>query len=128
MFFIYCRIGGSLKRSIKELQLFNSTLPINSCNDLVQLLMNQTSIHLTTFSKEDIAKEREKLPAKLKSLVGALEIHMLRVSKEGLIEAKKLPTDPCFSKVNLGSSTVGMGVNRAAQRLVAPAVELVNES
>lgn len=116
-----------MKKSIRELMLFNSITPVNSCMDLLALLQGHTSVLLTTFSKADIAREREKLPAKMKSLKGALEIHLLRFTSEGQVEAKKLPTDLCYSKVNIGTTSVGLGVSMMADRLAVPDVEVHHE-
>lgn len=119
------RVGGRLKLTVKELMLFNSQIPVNSTADVLSLLRPHTSHKVFSFSKEDIARVKEKIPPKLKELKGALMIHEVKVSSSGVVEAKKLPSDAQFFPVATTSS-----FNPApsmAGRMSAPMVTVVEE-
>ena len=119
------RIGGSLKTTIRELMSFHTSTPINSLLDLMNLLKGNTRNNVTMFSKSDISREKASLPASLKSLKGALQIHELQVSREGHITAKKLPTDNNYMRVNLDPTFArGLANTVPAERLQTPQIEI----
>ena len=104
---------------------FHTEAPINSINDLMNLLQGNTSNKVLCFTKEDVDQEKNSLPSKLNSLKGALQIHEITVSVNGDIGAKKLPTDTTYSRVNLAPSFANRVSNQTpSSRLRIPTVEI----
>ena len=104
---------------------FHSDIPVNSIQDLLSLLARLTSHVVSSFTKDDVVREKAKLPTRLGSLTGALQIHEVRVSREGRVEAKKLPTDASFFPLSMACSFTPVPL--PASRLEAPVVEVVPE-
>ena len=93
-----------MKKTIREAFQFNSSLTINSLEDLGQLLKTQTGYRVDTFSPEDIEQVKNTLPPRMTPLKGALKNHFLTVDSNGSVKAKCLPSDPEFFTVKTDAS------------------------
>ena len=113
-----------MKSGVRELMSFHTATPINSLTDLLSLLEGNTSVKISTFSAEDVKRERSTLPTSLAPLKGAYQIHQLKVGSDGRVLAKKLPGDSSSIVVNLSPRNISVASDSQAARLRAPAVEV----
>ena len=93
---------GVLKTKASALTAFSTgEQQISNAMDLVTALEGETAVRLHLHTAEDIARVKESIPGQLSSLTGALKIHQISISKEGVMSSKLMPGDEASKIFNI---------------------------
>ena len=102
-------VGGNIKTQV-EAALQNDfgqqeVTQIESAEDIKKLIKEKTNLtyDVTVHNQETSKKIDDNLP-KLGPLVGALKIHEVMITPEGVVKKKNLPNEIAYSKVNIRES------------------------
>ena len=102
-------VGGNIKTQV-EAALQNDfgqqeVTQIESAEDIKKLIKEKTNLtyDVTVHNQETSKKIDDNLP-KLGPLVGALKIHEVMITTEGVVKKKNLPNEIAYSKVNIRES------------------------
>ena len=67
---------------------------VSNAQDMMDMLAdNGTSIRLFHHTEQDIGRMRALVPGKLSPLSGALQLHRVSITKEGMMTTRQMPTD-----------------------------------
>ena len=83
----------------------NEIEAIHSVKDVKKLIEQKTNLkyHISIHTKEEIETVQNSMP-KLGPLVGALKLHEVFISGDGLLRKKDLPTDTFYKQVTIRES------------------------
>ena len=83
----------------------NSIQSIHSVEDVKKIIEDKTRLtyDISIHTEEDIEEVRDSLP-KLGPLVGALKIHEILISPDGLVKKKNMPSDRFYQNVKIKES------------------------
>ena len=102
-------VGGNIKTEV-EAALQNefgiqAVTQIESAEDVKKLIKEKTNLtYDITVHNQETSKEIDDSLPKLGPLVGALKIHEIVITSEGVIKKKNLPNENSYSKVNIRES------------------------
>ena len=102
-------VGGNIKTQVEEVMLRNhgehEVIQIKSVEDVKELIENKTRLiyDISIHTEKEIEDIRESMP-KLGPLVGAMKIHEVLISSNGIIKKKNLPSDVFYQNVNIKES------------------------
>ena len=102
-------VGGNIKTQVEAAMLNsfgqNEIEAIHSVKDVKKLIEQKTNLkyHISIHTKEEIETVRNSMP-KLGPLVGALKLHEVFISGDGLLRKKDLPTDTFYKQVTIRES------------------------
>ena len=104
-------VGGNIKTQVEAAMLNNfgkhAIEAIHSVEDVKKVIKDKTNLsyHITIHTKEEIDRVKEKMP-KLGPLVGALKLHEVLVSADGLLQKKDLPSDTFYKPVTIRETRI----------------------
>ena len=102
-------VGGNIKTQVEAAMLNNfgqnEIEAIHSVKDVKKLIEQKTNLkyHISIHTKEEIENLRNSMP-KLGPLVGALKLHEVFISGDGVLRKKDLPTDTFYKQVTIRES------------------------
>ena len=102
-------VGGNMKTQVEDVMLTKfgdgDVEPIHSAENVKQLIEEKTNLtyEIAVHTKEDIELVKESMP-KLGPLVGAMKVHEVMISPDGVIKKKDLPNETFYKPVNIRES------------------------
>ena len=92
-------VGGNIKTQVENAML--------NAEDVKKVIEEKTNLkyEISIHKKEDIEKVKESMP-KLSALVGALKLHEVMITSDGVINKKDLPTDTFYKQVTIRESII----------------------
>ena len=108
---------------VESLTTFSTAHNVRDAGDVATLMQSvYSSIDVTIFNQEDIAKTFELIPGELNTFRGATKFHEIYVNTQGIIRAKELPTDDSYKLVNITFKRVRVGGWTVGRREIEPVV------
>ena len=104
-------VAGNIKTQVENAMLNyfgnKEVESIHSAEDVKKVIEEKTNFkyEISIHKKEDIEKVKESMP-KLSSLVGALKLHEVMITSDGVIKKKDLPTDMFYKQVTIRESRI----------------------
>ena len=80
---------------------------IHSAEDVKKVIEEKTNLkyEISIHKKKYIEKVKESMP-KLSALIGALKLHEVMITSDGVIKKKDLPTDTFYKQVTIRESRI----------------------
>ena len=104
-------VGGNIKTQVENAMLNDfgnkEVESIHTAEDVKKVIEEKTNLkyEISIHKKEDIDKVKESMP-KLSALVGALKLHEVMITSDGVIKKKDLPTDTFYKQVTIRESRI----------------------
>lgn len=104
-------VGGNIKTQVENAMLNDfgnkEVESIHTAEDVKKVIEEKTNLkyEISIHKKEDIEKVKESMP-KLSALVGALKLHEVMITSDGVIKKKDLPTDTFYKQVTIRESRI----------------------
>jgi hypothetical protein len=104
-------VGGNIKTQVESVMLESfgkdRVETIHSVEDVAKVIKEKTNLtyHISIHTKENIEQVKKSMP-KLSSLLGAMKVHEVLISENGVIKKKDLPTDTFYKQVTIRESRI----------------------
>ncbi len=122
-------VGGNIKTQVESVMLESfgkdRVETIHSVEDVEKVIKERTNLtyHISIHTKENIEQVKKSMP-KLSPLLGAMKVHEVLISENGVIKKKDLPTDTFYKQVTIRESRIRR-INEPAAEDVHTAQEMV---